>query len=159
MSKNRESIVYVEETRKVDHITGEIKEEQTSRTIKLPKEEDYVKLYIKHINYLNQIPEGLDTIIYALLKRINYSNQIVINSAIKRQIAQEVGKSFNTVNQYITKLVKHDILIRIDTGVYVLNPIIYGKGQWKDILELRKELEIRVVYKDGEYTIYHKYKK
>ena len=152
-------ITYIEENIKINAETGEISEQETKRVIKIPREEDYVKIYIKHINYLNNLPNGLDEIIYALLKKINYQNQIVINSAIKRQIANELGKTFNTVNQYITKLVKNDILIRVDTGIYYLNPIFYGKGSWKEILELRKELEISIEYKENQYTIKHKYKK
>lgn len=159
MSKScMQRVTYLEETLKVNTQTGEVEEKETKRTIHLPREEDYVKIYIKHINYLNNLPQGLDDIIYALLKKINYQNQIVINSAIKRQIAKELGKTFNTINQYITKLVKYDILIRVDTGIYYLNPIFYGKGSWKEILELRKKLEILIEYKDGEYTIRHKYK-
>lgn len=152
-------ITYIEENIKINAETGEISEQETKRVIKIPREEDYVKIYIKHINYLNNLPNGLDEIIYALLKKINYQNQIVINSAIKRQIANELGKTFNTINQYITKLVKNDILIRVDTGIYYLNPIFYGKGSWKEILELRKELEISIEYKENQYTIKHKYKK
>ena len=60
---------------------------------------------------------------------------------------------------YITKLVKKDILIRIDTGVYILNPIFYGKGKWKDILNLREKLEIQIIYEENQYKIIHKYKK
>jgi len=156
---SEKKIQYIEERKKIDNFTGETKEEQITRTIKIPQEEDYIKIYIKHINYLNQLPEGLDNVIYCLLQRINYNNQIVINSAIKRQIAKELGKKFNTINQYITKLVKSDILIRIDTGIYILNPIFYGKGKWKDILDLREKLEINITYEDGKYTISHKYKK
>ena len=162
MSKNKsimKDIKFLEERQKINSRTGEIEEKETIRTIKIPREEDYVKVYIKHINYLNNLPQGLDDIIYALLKKVNYENQIIINSAVKRQIADELGKKFNTINQYISKLVKYDILIRIDTGIYYLNPIFYGKGSWKEILELRKKLEIMVEYKDGEYTIKHKYKK
>ncbi len=151
------NILYVEEEVKIDCETGEVKEKETKTTVRIPQEEDYVKIYIKHINYLNDLPQGLDAIIYAILKRISYKNQIVINAAIKRQIAEELGKKFNTINQYITKLVKNNILIRVDTGIYYLNPALYGKGSWKDILELRKKLEIIIEYQEGKYTIKHKY--
>jgi hypothetical protein len=157
MNANFKKIHYLEESFIQDNQTGEVIEKKTNRTVNIPKEEDYVKIYIKHINYLNNLPNGLDSIIYALLKRINYQNQIVINSAIKRQIAEELNKKFNTINQSITKLVKYNILIRIDTGIYLLNPIFYGKGSWREILDLREKLEINVSYQEDEYTITHKY--
>jgi len=151
-------ITYLEKTEKINFKTGEITEEETLNVIKLPKEEDYVKIYIKHINYLNNLPNGIDTIIYALLKRINYDNEIYINNHLKKKIAEEIGLKVSTINMYITKLVNNDILIRIDRGVYILNPIFYGKGKWKDILELRKKLEITIEYQEGKYIIKHKYK-
>ena len=154
--KNLERITYLQEISRRDE-NGEIKEQQLEKTIYLRKEDDYIKIYLQHINYLNNLPEGLDNIIYQLLKRINYQNQIIINSAIKRQIAEELGKKFNTINQYISKLVRYGILIRIDTGIYYMNPVLFGKGSWKDILELRKKLEITIEYKEGEYTIKHKF--
>lgn len=151
-------ITYVEDRQTLNPETGEVKEKQSIRQMSIPQEEDYIKVYIKHINYLNNLPQGLDSIIYVLMKYMTYGNQIVINSAIKRQIAEELDKKFNTVNQYISKLVSYDILIRIDTGIYILNPEFYGKGKWKDIMELREELEIKITYKEKTYNIEHKHK-
>lgn len=146
------------ETRETLNKDGVIEQTETIKSIKIPKEEDYIKLYIKHINYLNNLPQGLDPLIYCLLEYVTYGNKIVINSSIKRAIAQKLNKEFNTINQYMTKLVKHDILIREDRGVYILNPALYGKGKWEDIIKLRKELELNITYKDDSYTITHKNK-
>jgi predicted transcriptional regulator len=87
---------------------------------------------------------------------MSYGNKIIINSYIKRDIAVRLGKTFNTVNQYITKLSESKILIREGRGVYYLNPLFYGKGKWKDILELREKLEVKISYEDGIYKITHK---
>lgn len=118
-------------------------------------EDDYIKIYIKHINYLANLPSGLEGLIYELLKNMNYGNKIVINSFIKEDIARNIGKTFNTINQYITKLVESKILIREARGVYYLNPLFYGKGKWKDIADLREKLMVSVIYEDGKYTINH----
>lgn len=141
-----------------DSITGEIKEMKKFSKIQIPTEENYIKIYIQHINYLNNLPQGLDPLIYELMKYMSYGNQIVINSAIKREIAEVLGKSFNTINQYLTKLVHYDVLIRKDTGVYYLNPLLYGKGDWKQIMELREELELTIQYAEKDYRITHKFK-
>jgi hypothetical protein len=34
-------------------------------------------------------------------------------------------------------LVKKDIIFREDTGLYKGNPYLFGKGEWRDIRELR----------------------
>lgn len=158
MTKPMKTVKY-QHTNQTTDAEGNITESTTTREFKIPREEDYIKIYIKHISYLNDLPKGLDDIIYALIQYTTYGNQIIINSSIKRKIAEDLGKSFNTINQYITKLVKNDILIREDTGVYYLNPAIYGKGKWEDILKLRKELEVHISYEDGKYTVSHKHKR
>lgn len=134
---------------------GEIHQKGVYQSYSINTEDDYIKIYIKHINYLSNLPTGLEGLIYELIKCMNYGNKIVINSFIKRDIATKLGKTFNTVNQYITKLVDNKILIREGRGVYYLNPLFYGKGKWKDIIELRERLEVKIDYEDGKYTITH----
>jgi len=135
---------------------GEVIEEETIQSFEILEEDNYIKLYIKHINIIRDLPLGLEGIICELIKCMNYGNKIVVNSHIKREIAESLGKSFNTVNQYITKLVDNKILIREGRGVYYLNPMLYGKGKWKEISELRKKLEINIQYDEDKYIITHK---
>lgn len=153
---NMKTITHLETRETIDQ-DGEIKTIENTKTIKIKQEEDYIKLYIKHINYLNDLPLGLESLIYQILKYVTFGNQIIINSSIKRKIAENLDKKFNTVNQYITKLVNLEILIREDRGVYYLNPLLYGKGKWEDILKLREKLEINIEYKEDSYTITHKH--
>lgn len=134
---------------------GEVHQKESFQTYSISGEEDYIKIYIKHINYLSNLPTGLEGLIYELIKCMNYGNKIVINSHIKRDIANNLEKSFNTVNQYITKLVDNKILIREGRGVYYLNPLFYGKGKWKDIIDLREKLKLEIEYEDGLYKITH----
>lgn len=134
---------------------GEVHQRESYQSYSLGSEDDYIKIYIKHINYLSNLPSGLEGLIYELIKCMSYGNKIVINSFIKRDIATRLGKTFNTVNQYITKLVDSKILIREGRGVYYLNPLFYGKGKWKDIIELRERLKVKIDYEDGKYTITH----
>jgi len=145
---------YYQETT-VDKETGE--ELSTHRKKKMASDGDYIKIYLKHINYLNDLPLGLNPIIYELFHYMNWNNQLVINSSIKRQVSEKLGMKFNTVNQNISKLVKLDVLLRVDKGIYIFNPEFYGKGNWNEIIRLREDLEIQVSYNENEYTITHKY--
>ena len=135
---------------------GEVHQKEVFQSYSLGAEDDYIKIYIKHINYLSNLPVGLEGLIYELMKSVNYGNRIVINSHIKKEIAKNIGKSFNTINQYMTKLADSKVLIREGRGVYYLNPMFYGKGKWKDIVELREKLEVKINYQEGEYLITHK---
>ena len=134
---------------------GEVHQKQIFQSYSLPTEDDYIKIYIKHINYLANLPSGLEGLIYELLKNMNYGNKIVVNSSIKQNIAKNIGKTFNTINQYITRLVDSKILIREARGVYYINPLFYGKGKWKEICELREKLMLNIIYQDGKYIINH----
>ena len=92
------------------------------------------------ILYLTDLPKGLNGILYAFLKRMSYGNQLVVNAALKRQIAKELDLSMSSINNAITKFVKGDLLIREDTGLYLVNPHLFGKGDWKDIAKIRLEV-------------------
>jgi len=126
--------------------TGEITETSTTKTFQAESEPNYIKLYIEDISYLNKLPKGMDSLIYELIKYINYQNEIILNSHIKKKIAERIGKGERHINNSITKLVKHEILIRIDRGVYQINSYIFGKGSWKDIIKHRKSLKLEVFY-------------
>lgn len=132
---------------------GEVHQKEVFQSYSLGVEDDYIKIYIKHLSFLSNLPSGLEGLIYELIKSVNYGNRIVINSHIKREMAVNIGKSFNTVNQYISKLVDNKVLIREGRGVYYLNPLFYGKGRWKDIVALREKLQIKLTYEEGKYHI------
>ncbi|WP_456303280.1 hypothetical protein, partial [Xenorhabdus doucetiae] len=68
---------------------------------------------------LNNLPKGLDKVINVLLKTMSYDNMIILNSFIKKQMAQELGyKTVQVLNNNINKLVNAEILFRKGTGTY-----------------------------------------
>ncbi|MBD2798788.1 hypothetical protein ID856_20225, partial [Xenorhabdus sp. 18] len=70
----------------IDVNTGEIQEEEEIIDAYVDKEPDYVKLYLKDIIALNDLPKGLDKVINVLLKTMSYDNMIILNSFIKKQM-------------------------------------------------------------------------
>lgn len=133
-----------------DGATGEILQEHTTkeqvtRTIH-KAEPPYIKLYIQDLLYLSDMPKGLTDIVYSLAMRATYANPrdtskglvVPLNSYIRKEICEECGyKKVQSLNNDITKLVKGNIIRRIGTGTYQLNPYIFGKGEWKDIDNIR----------------------
>lgn len=122
-------------------IDPKIKQKEEDLTVNWGREPNYIKLYLDTVLYLKDLPKGLNTILYALLKRMSYGNQLVLNAALKRQIAKEIELSVSSINNAITKFVKGELLERIDTGLYRVNPHIFGKGEWKDIAKIRMEVK------------------
>ncbi|WP_460292362.1 replication/maintenance protein RepL, partial [Bacillus cereus] len=106
----------------IDINTGEIQEEEEIINAYIDKEPDYVKIYLKDIVALNDLPKGLDRVINVLLKVMSYDNMIILNSFIKKQMAQELGyKTVQVLNNNINKLVNAEILFRKGTGTYQVN--------------------------------------
>ena len=156
---NNKKIRNVKEIVKVNNTTGEVEEKEISITYELPREEDYVKVYLRHISAIHNLPKHTHPVIYELLKYVDYENQIILNSSVKQIIAEKMGVKKKTIDDYIQKFVREKILLRrkrngkIMRGIYVLNPAFFGKGNWKNILELRKKLGITITYEEGKYII------
>jgi len=140
------TLAQYEETKTLNNETGEITETSTSKIFKAEAEPNYIKLYLEDISYLNKLPKGTDSIIYELLQYINYRQEIIINSHIKKQIAENLEVGIGHINNSITTLSKQEVLIRIDRGVYQINSYIFGKGSWKDIIKHRKSLKLEIFY-------------
>ncbi|MFH5837451.1 replication/maintenance protein RepL [Proteiniclasticum sp. C24MP] len=133
------------ETNFVD-VNGEIYAQSTKKVLSWGTEPPFIKLYLQDILYLSDIPNKHERVLYELLKRVTYAGEtngmeVVINSALKRRIAEELGfKNIGSISNAITDLVKGKIIIRRDTGIYQFNPYFFGKGDWQDIAKLRLEV-------------------
>ena len=96
-----------------------------------------------------------------VLHRASYAQdgQIVhLGAYDKEQICKATHKSMRRLEQAITTWVKNRVLIRVARGIYQVNPFIFGRGDWRDIANLRatfnfSEGSVTVTrdYKDGHY--------
>lgn len=118
------------------------KETKTSedKGYRYDSEPPHIKIYLQDVLYLADMPGRYNSLLRALFCRLGWDNRIVLNAALKRIIANEIGATLATVDNYLTDLVKGDILIREDKGLFVLNPYYFGKGKWTDIEDLRIEI-------------------
>ncbi len=148
------NVAYSETTTKIGD-NGEIIETTNTSRFKAEVEPSYIKLYIEDIAYFYKLDISSD-LMYALLKYVNYEQEIVVNKTIKERIAKELNKSLSYVNNNITKLVKNEVIIRAGTGLYELNTYLFGKGNWKDILKHRRSLELNVFYNFQEERVIEK---
>lgn len=117
--------------------TGEVVEERQRKTSYLPKEPDFVKLYIRDLGRLKNLSPATSKVMHALLKSMGYNNVIAAYSPIKKMICRDLGISVSTLNNSINDLYKKGLLIRVDRGIYLADPELFGKGAWEDIRELR----------------------
>jgi hypothetical protein len=102
-----------------------------------------VKLYLKDLAHLRELPAWVSGVLYELLQRMDYNNEIILNSTIKKRIADELSLVLGTIDNALVKFVQRDILFRQDKGVYLANPYLFGKGLWEDIEEIRMKVTYR----------------
>ena len=125
---------------------GEIVSKRANQTLSWGAEPSYIKLYLQDILYLSDMPKHHEKILFELLKRATYAGekdgmQIALNASVKKRIATELGiQNIRSINNALSDLVKGKVLYRVDTGLYNLNPYLFGKGDWQDISRLRLEI-------------------
>ena len=120
---------------------GVLKHEVKSQNVIVEREPDYVKLYIRDILRLNDIPKSGNEVLLAILRRMNYSNDIILISSIKKEIAEELGIKEITLRKAIELFVEKSILLRRDRSVYIINPYFFGRGKWEEIKKIRLLIE------------------
>ena len=127
---------------------------QKSATIttitKLPKEPDYIKLYVDDIGHLMGVQEGYRSILLYISASVGYDGFVTLTLARKARIAATVGLAVKTVDNAITSLIKADILRREGRCEYELNPSLFAKGEWAHIRERREAFNLHISYSKNE---------
>lgn len=152
------------ETSVIDE-NGVIKEQHvTEGTRTLVKQEPgYIKLYIEDMLYISDMPKKLSGLTWALLKRATYADAeeglcVSLNSYVKEKILKEMDlQKMQSLNNSISKLCKGGILKRLGSGTYQFNPYLFGKGEWKDISNIRVTWDYNEM-KNRTFQTYFAYK-
>ena len=137
-------------------INGNVTRAKRTESKKIPREDNYIKLYITDITKLFNLPEGLGKLAVILSGNMTYEGFLFVNATLKKKIAEELGyKNYRSVDNNLAKLVKSKVLIKNDTGTYEFNPFIMAKGKWKDIYTRRKEwaVKIQITYSGNERIV------
>lgn len=139
--KTEDKVTY--ERTVVDHVSGEIVEQEFIH--KRGAEPPFVKVYLDCLCDFKGLSKSLNPILLEFLKYMTYANSaepsggqiIYLNAALKRNIAAATGKTVKRIEQAITDFVKTGVFMRIATGTYQVNAELFGKGDWKDIKNIR----------------------
>lgn len=130
---------------RVDLESGEILEKTGFERIMVDSEPSFVKLYFQDVALLHNLAPLVGSVLYELIIRMSYDNDIAIPSGTKKEICKRLEifhrgtkePAINSIDNCIIKLVKKGIMTKKDTGLYQINPAIFGKGSWREIRELR----------------------
>lgn len=149
MSKmKKERKVYQEVV--VDKENGEV---ITHKTVYQQKEEpDFIKLYIDCMLKFKGLKQGLNPILMSFLQYMSYADingieggQIIfVNHHMKKIIADSLGVTVKRIEQALTQFVKSGVFRRVAVGTYQVNPNIFGRGDWKNINNIRATFDFGV---------------
>lgn len=123
--------------------TGEVTIMKTHTQSIVEKEPDFIKLYVADIMKLNNLPRNSGLVMNCLLKSMSYNNIIPAYAPIKRVICAELNIGMDSLNKAIDSLFKAGMLVRIERGVYMADPNLFGKGEWKNIKNLRLVIDYK----------------
>jgi hypothetical protein len=135
----------------VDYKTGEVTEMESFSKRQIEREPDYVKIYLKDIIRIKDLPSGMEKVLLSFIKCMSYTNIILTYLPVKKIIAAELDISISYVNKCIDSFIKADIFLKMDRGIYLVDPELFGRGKWENIEKIR--LSITYDFKTGKKEI------
>jgi hypothetical protein len=119
----------------LDTETGEVKTKVTAKTFAVKTKTDgFYMTFFENLASFFQITSTKEIfILVELCSRAEYSTgKVMIVSALKRELLQK----FDTSDSYFTACLKDlcvkGLLIKLGTGYYQINPMIFWKGDTKE---------------------------
>jgi len=123
----------------LDKETGEMLEHETNTEYVVPREPDYVKLYLNDLGILNNVSNS--ALLWVLIRKMNYDGEVFFVGNQTKKICAELGIKDSGFWKQIKKMVDAEILIKQSRGVYMFNPYLIAKGKWVDIERIRMTVE------------------
>lgn len=121
--------------------------------VRLPSEPPFVKLYIEDLSKLLNVKDAPKNLLLMLVQKLDYEGFISITPFDRERIANRLGINKQTLANYLQKLIKSNIIRNIGRGAFQVNPHLFAKGDWAQIIQQREAynmgLELRLTY-DGE---------
>lgn len=134
-------VVYAENT--VDTDTGELTTRKWITRSNVPRQ-NFVLMYLDDLGKLNKLSPATTKLMQALCVYLEYNtNEFYLNPQRRQELVEYTNLKLETINQGITKMVKKNLLIRVSTGTYQMNPLIFFKGSE---IERAKYLELTIRY-------------
>lgn len=144
----KKNIISSESKTLIDFKTGEITETECITHRQVEREPDYVKIYLKDIIRIKDLPSGMEKVLLAFIRCMGYNNVIMTYLPLKKIIAADLNISISYVNKCIDNFIKTELFIKVDRGLYLVDPELFGRGKWENIEKIR--LSITYDFKTGK---------
>ena len=129
---------------------GVLRKEENIVNLTYDSEPNFVKFYVDNLDDLFKITNTSKNILIALIGMCNYDNIIDLPNGKRKQVMSKLDISYAQLDNGLRDLVKKNIISKQSMGVYLLNPMYFGKGSWKNVYEIRQET---VLNKDGCFNV------
>lgn len=146
--------VYESTSTVTDLRTGEAVQHTSTNVVRIAQEPAYVKMYVQDLGNLMELTGGQKTLLYALVSRIDFEGIISLNPSSRKRIAQSVQMTEGSFRNTLAGLCKKEIFRRVAPNEYEVNPHYFAKGEWRAVVQRRKDFELRIRYTaDGQRKI------
>ena len=105
--------------------------------------------------YLTQIPKSQQDVLYQLLQYVDYENNIILSARLRKKIADDLQIKPQTLSNKIHQLARNGLIKVFGRNDYAVNPNLFGRGDWKDILQRRidSDFELKIEYKKNQQKV------
>ena len=161
MARNKQKTVAFQDSYSVTDERGTNYKATTKKAV-IGTEDDYIKIYFQGLEYIRDMPSDCFALLCILMKYasyadershdgVNYSFIIHVDKYVKQALASELGyKKIGSVSNLLTQLIDGKVLTRMTNSVYRLNPYLFGKGKFENIVDLRNKRDGFDVPRDGD---------
>ena len=139
-------------TQSIDYeewVNGVKYERREHRSYTIGSEPDYIKIYTAGLLYMRDMPSDCMRLLIYLLPYVRYAEPcdsymftysltVTMDTYLRKELAEKMGCKVASLNNLLTELVDGHILDRVAKSVYRVNPHFFGKGNVKDIAEIRE---------------------
>lgn len=145
----------VQETRSqvVNLQTGEVVSDISTNVYRIPTEPPFVKMYLDDLCVIISVPDAHKTLLLSLLRRLDFEGYIILSPRARKDIAKSLNIADQTFRNRLNDLCKKDLLRRVSTNEYQVNPTYFAKGEWKSICAQRSAFQMRVTYNEKGRSI------
>ena len=122
----------------------------------------FIKFYRDRLEMIDPIQKGSNLLLNRIISLMDEDNTIMIHAPQKKRFANSIKTTTANISNGIAKLIQHDLLVRISTGYFMVNPYYCSFCQGSNIealrdrytnLKLRPELSIAAKKKIKEKDV------
>lgn len=120
-------------------------------------EPEFIKMYCDRLTDFKRLSPMCSKVLMALAMRCDYENKISTGSYDRKQIANAIDTTPDTIRNSIYQLEKAGFVLKLATSYYELSPKYFVKKAWAEVKQMRKAFELRLRYssdKGEEVSVY-----